>query len=498
MKKIFLFFAVMTLMLSCSQEENTNDITHQGGSELTVNGTDFEIGTGFTTPTNAGKNGMTQTRTSLSLDDTKGLQFFWSDGDRMGVFGESGAQQVVLEMVSGAGTKQGKFSSNDFQLAAGKKYVAYYPLVDLATASPFIDVDYTGQTQDGNNSYGHLAKYDYMVSDAATPTSTNNVDLQLHHMGAILRLRITMPSADSYKQVVLSSEDNAFDNKVSLDLLDRNGNGLINATSSSSETVLNLINTSTTEDDKLLTVWTMLSPTDLTSKDVKVTVKSATEGTDDVVFYFTPTKKFEQGKAYSYDLKQQNAMEYVDLGLPSGTLWGKWNVGASKPEDYGAYYAWGETKLNTSTKQQDYKGYWIVANLNSYADYKANSNYDTATQLLGSNWATPNQDDWIELMEETNTSCEWTTEGGVNGLKVKSLKNDNYIFLPAAGFWSPSLGEYKYTGSQCRYWTSEFLAKQSPTASKAVNFYSDSDLSKMNLDNQYYYFGCSVRPIYKK
>lgn len=496
MKKIFLFFAVMTLMMSCSQEENTNDITPQGGSELTVNGTDFEVGTGFTTPT-AAKNGMAQTRTSLSLDDTKGLQFSWSDGDKMGVFGESGGQQVVLEMVSGAGTKEAKFSSNDFQLAAGKKYVAYYPLVNLATAKPFIDVDYTGQTQDGNNSYTHLVKYDYMVSDVAIPTSTNNVDLQLRHMGAILRLRITMPSADSYKQVVLSSEGNSFDNKVSLDLLNKNGNGLINATSSSSETVLNLSNTSTTEDNKLLTVWMMLSPTDLTSKNVNVTVKSATEGTDDVVFSFTPTKKFEQGKAYSYDLKQQSTTEeYVDLGLPSGTLWGKWNVGASKPEDYGGYYAWGENKFMTSTSMSDYRGYWIYDNVGKYVSYKANTSYDTATQLLGSNWATPDQDDWGELIN--NSSCEWTTEGGVNGLKVTSLKNGNYIFLPAAGYWSPAAGEYVNTGSQCRYWTSEFKARQSASQSKAAGFYCDSDLSKMNLDDQYYYFGCSVRPIYKK
>lgn len=498
MKKIFLFIAVMAAMLSCSQEENTGDTSSsKGHSALTINGTDFEIGTGFNTQNHADKNGKGPMRTALRLDETKGLQFTWSEGDRMGVFGESGGQQVVLKMTSGAGTKQAQFSSEDFQLAAGKKYVAYYPLVNLADATPFVDVDYTGQTQDGNNSYDHLAKYDYLVSDAAIPTATNNLDLQLHHVGTILRLRITMPSTDSYKQVVLSSEDNAFDTKVSLDLLNKNGNGLINATASSNETILNLSNTSTTEDNKLLTVWMMLSPTDLTSKNVNVTVKSATEGTDDVVFSFTPTKKFEQGKAYSYDLKQ-STMEYVDLGLPSGTLWGKWNVGASKPEDYGGYYAWGENEFMTSTSMKDYKGYWLMDALNSNADYKAKSNYDTAMQILGNNWVTPNQDDWIELTDENNTSCEWTTSGGVNGLKVTSLKNGNSIFLPASGYWSPSAGEYKYLGTQCRYWTSEFNASYYPEDSRAIDLYCDSDLSNMKLEYNYYYFGCSVRPIYKK
>ena len=497
MKKIFLLFSILAVMVSCSQEEDTSSISPKGNSALTINGTDFEVGAGFAASAHTSKKGKGPARTALNLDEEKGLKFTWSDGDRMGVFGESGGQQVVLRMTDGAGTKKATFSSEDFQLATGKKYVTYYPLVNLADATPFIDVDYTGQTQDGNGSYAHIAKYDYMVSDAATPTSTNNLELSLHHVGAILRLRITMPSADSYKQVVLSSSDDDFDTKVNLDLLNKNGNGLINATATSNETTLNLSNTSTTEDDKLLTVWMMLSPTDLSSKAITVTVKSATDGNEDAVFSFTPTKKFEQGKAYSYDLKQ-NAMEYVDLGLPSGTLWGKWNVGASKPEDNGGYYAWGEKEFMSSTAIKDYKGFLIIGDLNTHVDYKANSKYDTAMQILGSNWVTPNQDDWVELMHEKNTSCEWTTEGGVNGLKVTSLKNGNSIFLPASGYWSPAAGQYNYVGSQCRYWTSEFLARSQPSQSRAVNFYCASDLSKMNLNNDYYYFGCSVRPIYKK
>lgn len=497
MKKLFLLISILAVMVSCSQEEETNSINTQGSSALTVNGADFEVGTGFAPRAHTNKSGKGPSRTALNLEEEKGLQFTWSDGDKMGVFGESGGQQVVLRMTSGAGTKKATFTSEDFQLATGKKYVAYYPLVNQADATPFVDVDYTGQTQDGNGSYAHIAKYDYMVSDATTPTATNNLELNLHHVGAILRLRITMPSADSYKQMVLTSDDKDFDTNVKLDLLNKNGNGLINPTVSSNETILNLSNVSTTEDDKLLTVWMMLSPTDLSSKNITVTVKSATDGNEDAVFSFTPAKKFEQGKAYSYDLKQ-SIMEYVDLGLPSGTLWGKWNVGASKPEDYGGYYAWGETKLNTSTNQKDYKGYYLIGTLHDWVDYKANSTYDTAMQILGSKWGTPNQDDWIELMDESNTSCEWTTEGGVNGLKVTSLKNGNSIFLPASGYWSPAAGKYNYTGSQCRYWTSEFYTGYYPEDSKAVNFYCDSDLTKMNLENQYYYFGCSVRPIYKK
>lgn len=498
MKKIILFFAILATMASCSQEDGAGTPAAGGKSALTVNGVDFEAGTGFAAQAATGKNGGASTRTALSLDETKGLQFTWSDGDKMGVFGESGGQQVVLKMVSGAGTKEATFSSEDFQLAAGKKYVAYYPLVNRADAEPFVSVDYTGQAQDGNNSYAHLAKHDYLVSDAGTPTATNNLQLQLHHVGAILRLRITMPTADTYRQVTLSTDDdNAFPTNVSLDLLNRNGNGQIAATASSRETSLSLSNASTTEDDKLLTVWMMLSPTDLTAKTVTVTVKSATEGNDDVTYSFTPTKKFEQGKAYSYDLKQ-NEMEYVDLGLPSGNLWGKWNIGASKPEEYGAYYAWGEKEFMTSTSMRDYTGFWITDNLGYHTDFKGNSSYDTSLQVLGSNWVTPNQDDWIELFEDSNTTCEWTSLNGVNGLKLTSLKNGNTIFFPAAGYWSPAAGEYMYAGSQCRYWTSEFLAMSQPSQSKGVNFYCDSDLSKMNLGNQYYYFGCSVRPIYKK
>lgn len=89
-----------------------------------------------------------------------------------------------------------------------------------------------------------------------------------------------------------------------------------------------------------------------------------------------------------------NVHAYVDLGLPSGTLWATCNVGADTPEGYGDYFAWGETQS-------------------------------------GSGWCMPTYNQWRELKVSTNTS--WTTQNGVNG-RLFTASNGNSLFLPAAGY----------------------------------------------------------------
>ena len=98
--------------------------------------------------------------------------------------------------------------------------------------------------------------------------------------------------------------------------------------------------------------------------------------------------------------------EYVDLGLPSGTLWATCNVGASKPEEYGDYFAWGETKTKETYQGENYK--WVNGDL--FTKYCTNSLYgnvdnllellpedDAATANWGNNWCTPSKDQFDEL-----------------------------------------------------------------------------------------------------
>ena len=110
----------------------------------------------------------------------------------------------------------------------------------------------------------------------------------------------------------------------------------------------------------------------------------------------------------------QNKHEYVDLGLPSGTLWATCNVGANKPEEFGDYFAWGETEPKT------------IYNWDTYKYFED----DAATASWGSDWYTPTVDQWFELFHNTESN-----EYDLNGVKGWLFvgKNGATLFFPAAG-----------------------------------------------------------------
>ena len=156
------------------------------------------------------------------------------------------------------------------------------------------------------------------------------------------------------------------------------------------------------------------------------------------------------------------AVQWVDLGLPSGLLWADRNVGAQSPEDYGNYYAWGETKPKEVYDWTTYAYgndddaltkycYKSDFGLNGFTDNLTTleASDDAATVNLGGKARTPTQDEWKELIN--NTTSTWTTRNGVYG-RLLTAPNGKSIFLPAAGGRLGSsltdAGEYGY------YWSS--------------------------------------------
>lgn len=168
--------------------------------------------------------------------------------------------------------------------------------------------------------------------------------------------------------------------------------------------------------------------------------------------------------------------EWVDLGLPSGTLWATCNVGASSPEEYGDYFAWGETEPKTTYSWNTYK--WCNGSAKTLTKYCISSSYgyngftdtlteleyedDAATKSWGSDWQIPSLAQIQELYSISYTTTIWTTQNGVCGYKITSKSNGNSIFLPAAGcraepnliyagndgyFWSSSLGQNDHDGA---------------------------------------------------
>lgn len=167
--------------------------------------------------------------------------------------------------------------------------------------------------------------------------------------------------------------------------------------------------------------------------------------------------------------------EAVDLGLPSGTKWASFNLGATKPEEYGDFYAWGEITPKENYSWSTYK--WCDGTQHSMNKYCYDSNYgkidnktvleltdDAAYISLGSGWRLPTREQQNELRD--NCDWEWTTYNGVAGMKVKSRKSDAFIFLPACGYKSGTTTSY----------ASEY------------GYYQSASLDLKNSDDSYYFY----------
>ena len=177
--------------------------------------------------------------------------------------------------------------------------------------------------------------------------------------------------------------------------------------------------------------------------------------------------------------------EAIDLGLPSGTKWASCNVGASKPEDYGGYYAWGETEEKDYYDESTYKYYQNGSYVNLGSDISG-TEYDVAHVKWGGKWCMPTTAEQRELLD--NCTTEWTSLNGVKGRKFTSKINGNSIFLPAAG--RRRYGGLSLAGKDGHYWSSTQLPDYSLNA-----YYLD-----FNSGSAYWYdgrrfYGRSVRPV---
>ena len=231
-------------------------------------------------------------------------------------------------------------------------------------------------------------------------------------------------------------------------------------------------------------------------------------------------------------LDPYNGHAYVDLGLPSGLKWATCNIGATKPEEYGDYFAWGDTvpyykeghsqddpcsdwkddkkktygyawetykwcegSFNTLTKYCS-ESYYGIYGYNGFTDTKTTLDLedDAARYQWGGIWRMPTQADWQELQD--NCKWDWLSEnntefGGIAGYKVTSQKEgykDRFIFLPAAGC---RRGTPLYdVGSYGLYWSSS-LYSDYPFNAWSIFFYSSYVYAGSNNRN----YGQSVRPV---
>ena len=222
---------------------------------------------------------------------------------------------------------------------------------------------------------------------------------------------------------------------------------------------------------------------------------------------YNPNVSYIKGNGGVYSL----GYTYVDLGLTSGTLWAKCNVGAEKETDYGFYFQWGDikNKSNAECSLATYKH--CNGSLNSMNKYCTNSGYgtvdnkrtlesadDAATQIMGDEWRMPTKTECQELID--NTKHEWVNnynESGVNGIKFTSKTDTNkYIFIPAAGFIdSPSGNQGPLAqGAYVTVWSSSLYESE---PDQACDMRTDNG-ARISVSPNNRYRGAVVRGVTKR
>ena len=193
----------------------------------------------------------------------------------------------------------------------------------------------------------------------------------------------------------------------------------------------------------------------------------------------------------------ENSHEWIDLGL--SVKWATCNVGADTPEEYGDYFAWGETSPKTTYTWSTYK--YCNGSYDTMTKYCVDSEYgtvdnkttlelsdDAARVNWGGKWRMPTLAEQKELSNTSNCTWTWTTQNGVTGYKVTSKKNGNSIFLPAAGYRYYS--NLYYAGYYGYYWSSSLYTSGSNNA-----YYLYFDLSSVDRNDYSRYNGRSVRAV---
>ncbi len=190
----------------------------------------------------------------------------------------------------------------------------------------------------------------------------------------------------------------------------------------------------------------------------------------------------------------------IDMGLPSGTKWAAWNMGASKPEDEGGTYGWGEP-TGTYTEAPVYL-FAFEKEINTYpevvphyggenpANNISGSRYDIAHAKWGNGWRLPTVEQWNELMDENYTTWQRYTLYGVQGVRITSKINRNKIFIPL---------QSAYIGEKTYFWTANLdpTSTSKYDAKTALVSCYKKDVSKSAGEVQRRWTKLHVRPVKK-
>ena len=199
-------------------------------------------------------------------------------------------------------------------------------------------------------------------------------------------------------------------------------------------------------------------------------------------------------------VRKENEVKSVDLGLPSGTIWATCNLGASSPEEYGDYYAWGETEPKDKYYWDTYKFIeWDELTKYNEEDGKTilDPEDDAAHVVLGGEWHIPTCEQMKELIR--NTTNEVSELNGVKGRLFTSNINNNTLFFPYAGEKTSSIlseGKLSYylSSSILDYFDDDGVDLHK----YAMGIYPKFNDKILSLDSKERCYGYSIRAVFEK
>ena len=187
---------------------------------------------------------------------------------------------------------------------------------------------------------------------------------------------------------------------------------------------------------------------------------------------------------------KENGFEYVDLGLPSGTMWATCNVGATKSEEVGHYFQFGGSKYNLIMTEDIPP---TCSNKKYKLDETLDLNDDAAHVNMGGSWRMPNVKDIFEL--QLNTKAEIVNINNVEGTMFTSKINNNKLFIPHTGYWNLGKIEHKNCGF---IWSNNISLYNN---NFAYAFEMERNVSNLLIVNTFSFFRCfgmQVRGVFKK
>ena len=250
----------------------------------------------------------TSTRTTLVTDASDNLQLVWAENDTLGIFPAQGGQ-VAFPLGENAGEKTASFDGGGWGLKAESSYSAYYPLVGkFYLDQESIPLILSSQKQDGNGSFAHISKTDYMAASNVTVNANGGVDFLFSPLVALLHLRLQMPKRANYTLVALETSGE-FHTEATLNLK----TGVVTTTKKSPVQLLSLQNISFEEGENtpILEVYLTILPVNLSNKTISVKVFDE----DQTCYSATLTARdFVQGTIYNYN--KITSWDRTQTGLP--------------------------------------------------------------------------------------------------------------------------------------------------------------------------------------